>query len=98
MMNTEQITMLVSFFNMRAGTRCWASSEKNQKAANAAFDSCGGAYVDGYRGSFERRIGSMNNQNNTGWVLCPACGHKLFKIEYSQGGTKISIKCHSCKL
>lgn len=42
MMNTEQITMLVSFFNMRAGTRCWASSEKNQKAANAAFDSCGG--------------------------------------------------------
>lgn len=39
----------------------------------------------------------MNNQSNTGWVLCPACGHKLFKVEYSQGGTKISVKCHSCK-
>lgn len=41
MMNVEQVTMLVSFFNMRAGTRCWANSEKNQRAAAAAYSACG---------------------------------------------------------
>lgn len=34
------------------------------------------------------------------WVLCPECGHKLFKkIEFSEDKEekKIEIKCHSCK-
>lgn len=34
---------------------------------------------------------------NYKWVRCPKCGHKLFRAEVSKMGTKLEIKCSSCK-
>lgn len=38
----------------------------------------------------------MKKQNDFKWLLCPKCGHKLFRFVF-KGGLILEIKCHSCK-
>lgn len=31
------------------------------------------------------------------WIRCSECGHKLFRIDGREQGTKLEVKCSSCK-